>query len=98
MEICISMLKCNKIIESKAPNLKGCCVFDLKAAAYFIAMIHFPKTRLHGRLELERGAVCFHEKEPSHWTIHFLKTRLHGICDPSRMWGLRLHKPSALFP
>ena len=84
MQICILMLKCNKIKESKAP--------------FSIAMIHFPKTHLHGRLELERGAVWFLEKEPSHWTIHFLETCLHGICDPSRMWGLRLHKPPALFP
>ena len=78
MEIYILMLKCNKIKESKATNLEGHCVFDLKATAYFIAMIHFPKTRLHGRLEHERGIVWFLEKEPSHWTIHFPKTCLHG--------------------
>ena len=47
--------------------------------------IHFPKTRLHGRLELERGTVWFLEKESSHWMIHFLETHLHGIRDPSRM-------------
>ena len=35
------------------------------------ATIHFPETRLHGRLELERGTVWFLEKELSHWTIHF---------------------------
>jgi hypothetical protein len=58
------MLKCNKIIESKAPNLEGRCVFDLKAATYFIAMIHFSETRLHGHLELEQGAIWFLEKEP----------------------------------
>jgi len=57
------MLKCNKIIESKAPNLEGRCVFDLKAAAYFIAMIHFPEICLHGHLELERGVIWFLEKE-----------------------------------
>ena len=62
------------------------------------AMIHFPKTHLHGRLELERGAVWFLEKELSHWTIHFPETRLHGIRDPSRTRSLHLHKPLALFP
>ena len=61
-------------------------------------MIHFLETCLHGRLELERGAVWFLEKEPSHWTIHFPKTRLHDIRDPSRMQSLCLHKLSALFP
>jgi hypothetical protein len=51
-------------MESKAPNLEGRCVFDLKATAYFIAMIHFPETRLHGHKELEQGAIWFLEKEP----------------------------------
>ena len=53
-------------------------------------MIHFPETHLHGRLELERGAVWFLEKELSHWMIHFPETRLHGIRDPSRMRSLCL--------
>jgi hypothetical protein len=35
------------------------------------ATIHFPETRLHGRLELERGTISFLEKEPSHLMIHF---------------------------
>ena len=61
-------------------------------------MIHFPETRLHRHLELERGTIWFLEKEPSHWTIHFPKTRLHDIRDPSRMQSLCLHKLSALFP
>jgi len=78
MQICILMLKCNKIMESKAPNLDGRYVSELKAATYFISTIQFLETRLHGRLELERGGVWFLEKEPSHWTIHFLETRLHG--------------------
>jgi len=72
------MLKCNKIMESKAPNLDGCCVFDLNATVYFIAMIHFPETHLHGHLELEQGAVWFLEREPSNWMIHFPEARLHG--------------------
>ena len=62
------------------------------------ATIHFPEARLHGRLELERGAVWFLEKEPSHCTIHFPETRLHDIRDPCRTRSLRLHKPLALFP
>ena len=62
------------------------------------ATIHFPETRLHGRLEHERGTVCFLEKEPSHWIIHFPETRLHDIHDASRTRSLYLHKPSALFP
>ena len=62
------------------------------------ATIHFPDTRLHERLELERGAIWFLEKEPSHWTIHFLETHLHSIRDPSRIQSLCLHKLSALFP
>ena len=78
MQICILMLKCNMIMESIAPNLEGRCVFDVKAAAYFITMIHFPETCLHGHLELERGAVWFLKKEPSHWMIHFPETCLHG--------------------
>ena len=60
--------------------------------------IYFPESCLHGRLELERGAVWFLEKEPSHWTIHFPETCLHGIHDPSRTRSLLLHKPLALFP
>jgi hypothetical protein len=64
-------------MEPKAPNLDRRCIFDLKVATYFIAMIHFPETRLHGRLELKQGAIWFLEKEPTHWMIHFPKTRLH---------------------
>ena len=65
-------------MESKAPNPEGRYVFDLKAAAYFIAMIHFPETHLHRCLELERGTILFLKKEPLHWMIQFLETRLHG--------------------
>jgi hypothetical protein len=72
------MLKCNKIMEPKAPNLDCRCIFDLKVATYFVATIHFPETRLHGCLELKRGAIWFLEKEPMHWMIHFPETHLHG--------------------
>ena len=69
----------------------------MQVVVAFMATIQFLETRLHGRLELERGGVWFLEKEPSHWTIHFLETCLHGIRDPSRMGSLCLHKPLALF-
>ena len=61
------------------------------------ATIHFPETRLHRHLELERCAVWFLEKEPSHWTIHFIEKRLLDTRDPSRTRSLRLHKLLALF-
>jgi len=50
----------------------------MQVVVAFMATIQFLETRLHGRLELERGGVWFLEKEPSHWMIHFLETRLHG--------------------
>ena len=50
----------------------------MQVVVAFMATIQFPDTRLHERLELERGGIWFLEKEPSHWMIHYPKTRLHG--------------------
>jgi hypothetical protein len=91
------MLKCNKIMESIAPNLEGRCVFDLKATAYFIATIHFLETRLHGRLELEEAP--FGSLRKNRRIGRFTSpTHVYMVCDPSRTRSLCLHKPPAQFP